>query len=93
MVACLMLNATAVNLVLGLLVAMDAYQRLGSNLAGIFKCMPGTGHGESPSGSSTHSSGSVHGVNLASKFLQSGALCESLCSGAMTPSWTCMRKH
>ena len=45
-----MVNATAVNLVLGLLVAMEACQRLGSNLAGLFKrnpcnLTPGAGHG------------------------------------------------
>ena len=33
--ASLMVSATAVNLVLGLLVAMEACQRLGSNLAGL----------------------------------------------------------
>ena len=89
--ASLMVNATAVNLVLGLLVAMEACQRLGSSLAGLFKrnpCKWTPGAGESPSESSTHNSGSVHGVKLTSKFLESGALCESLCSGAITPSCT-----
>ena len=93
LLASLMVNATAVNLVLGLLVAMDACQRLGSNLAGLFKRNPckrtlGTGHGGSPSGSSTHSSASVHSVKLTSKLVQSGALCESLCSGVITPCCT-----
>ena len=77
--ASLIVNATAVNLVLGLLVAMEVCQRLGSNLAGLFKrnpcsLTPGAGHGESPSESSTHNSGSVHGVKPTSKFLESGAL-------------------